>query len=248
VDGEERIQLLTSKGYVDYEQAVLIARVIAGGDDGSRAADLLFRPNHRMLWRFLRAMLRNDDDVDDCLQETEIRVLRKLAGFRGDGTFITWCHGFAKKVAFEFFRKSKRDRQVTGSLGKNDGSDDRDDLVEAGEIKPDPDPSVDPEANARLTQFMNLLKDCQERISRDPDTGQPDPLRQCLTGQWIVAFDTGAKTTGQDVADACGSDVNRAFRALYDLQDCLKSKGVTRESLFGATSYRRKGPSVGERS
>ena len=256
MDREERIRLLTSSGRVNHNQAELIVRVIAGGADGDRAARDLFDDS---FFRRLRAQaiyrLRNDDDADDCVGKTMLEVSRSLSGFKGQSALYSWVHTIAARAAVRIIEERMviREHEVVIVSATKDG--DPGDVFEPGDIEPDPDLSVDPEANARWTQYRTLLKDCQERISRDPDTGQPDPFRQCVTEQWKRAFEMGAKTTAQDVADACGSVtgafgkiIDKAYRVRKELQHCLESRGVTRESLSGFTREKRKGPGAGERS
>ncbi len=238
MDREKDIRLLTSKG-VDRAQAELIVRVKAGGVDGSRAADSLFNSQNLRLWPVLWPTLRNDADAEECLQRTMIEIVRGLHSFRGDSKFSSWCFTIARRTAIGLIRERDRDRQVFARTRQNVGSDDLGDIKEAGEITRDPDPSIDPEANARKTEFEKLLEECQERICRNPNTGQPDPLLQGLTEQWKRAFVVGAKTTAQDVADACCSDKDRAARARYALRNCLENKGVTRENLSGSTRKKR---------
>ena len=219
--------MLTSSGRVPLEQAELIVRVIAKEVDADRAKDALFRPIFGMLRRCCLSRLHNDDDAEDVLQETFERLVRHLDRFQGNSKFSTWCIGYVNNVAREHIRRQQRvrDYEVISGVGSNDDPDDLGDRVEAGEIEgyPDRNPYRDPEARARLNEYLNMLTDCQERICQDPKTEDPD-LERCLTNGWIEALSIGAWATGQEIADACGSRLNYAYGVRDKLLSCMKAK------------------------
>ncbi len=60
----------------------------AGGDIGALQA--LMRMHHRMLFRTARAILRDDAEAEDAVQEACLRAFRALGTFRGECKLSTW--------------------------------------------------------------------------------------------------------------------------------------------------------------
>ena len=56
----------------------------------------------------LRLLAGNRSDAEDALQETWLRAVRGLAGFRGDSAFRTWLTGIAIRVSLEIGRRTQR--------------------------------------------------------------------------------------------------------------------------------------------
>lgn len=50
----------------------------------------LIRRHDRSLYRVARSVLLNDPEAEDVVQETYLRAVTKLAGFRGDARLSTW--------------------------------------------------------------------------------------------------------------------------------------------------------------
>lgn len=65
-----------------------IAERIAAGDEA--AFELLMRQHNRMLYRTARAIVRNDEEAEDALQEAYLLAYRKIAGYRGQSRLSTW--------------------------------------------------------------------------------------------------------------------------------------------------------------
>jgi RNA polymerase sigma-70 factor (ECF subfamily) len=71
-----------------------LAQRAAAGDANAFAA--LVRSHQSRLRGFLRRMTRGDHALaDDLAQETFFEAHRKLAGWRGDGSFVSWLYAIA---------------------------------------------------------------------------------------------------------------------------------------------------------
>ena len=64
-----------------------LAQRAAHGD--TAAFEALMRRHNRMLFRTARAILRDDAEAEDALQEAYIQAYRSLASFRGDAQLST---------------------------------------------------------------------------------------------------------------------------------------------------------------
>ncbi len=79
------------------------------GGDGS-ALELLFERHYgtvfRIAWRFCGVR----QDAEDIAQEVFVKLVRKVASFRGDSAFTTWLYRIAVNTALDFRRKSDAGR------------------------------------------------------------------------------------------------------------------------------------------
>ncbi|HET7362842.1 MAG TPA: RNA polymerase sigma factor [Burkholderiales bacterium] len=85
--------------------AELAARA-AHGD--SAAFEALMRRHNRMLFRTARAILRDDAEAEDALQEAYLQAYRSLASFRGDAQLSTWLARIVANEALQRLRKHSR--------------------------------------------------------------------------------------------------------------------------------------------
>src|SRR4029453_10375051 len=59
-----------------------------GGDGG--LYEILVRRHNQRLYRTIRAILRDDRDVEDVMQQAYVDAYQHLDQFRGDAQFSTW--------------------------------------------------------------------------------------------------------------------------------------------------------------
>ena len=59
----------------------------------------ILKANNRRLFRIARGILRNDAEAEDVVQETYVRALTHLAGFRGESSLSTWLSRIAMNEA-----------------------------------------------------------------------------------------------------------------------------------------------------
>jgi RNA polymerase sigma-70 factor (ECF subfamily) len=84
------------------DDAALAAR-IAGRDDA--AFEELMRRHNRMLYRLARAILRDDDEAEDALQDAYIAAYRAMGSFRGGARLSTWLARIVMNAAYARRRK-----------------------------------------------------------------------------------------------------------------------------------------------
>ncbi len=86
------------------------AALLAAGRAGDAAAlEQLLAMHRRPLYALCRGMLGNADDAEDAMQETFLRALRALPGFRGEAAFRSWLF----RIAFNVCLKWKAARPAT---------------------------------------------------------------------------------------------------------------------------------------
>jgi RNA polymerase sigma-70 factor (ECF subfamily) len=79
------VQMQSTDGPLADEQ--VIARVLRGDGD---AFEAILRRYDRRLYRTARAILRDDVEAEDAMQEAYVRAYEHLGGFEGRARFSTW--------------------------------------------------------------------------------------------------------------------------------------------------------------
>src|SRR5690606_10062265 len=78
---------------------------LARGDNG--AFELLMRRHNQRLFRVARAILKDDADAEDALQDAYIDVYRHAGGFRGDAHVSTWLTRIVVNTALMRMRRQR---------------------------------------------------------------------------------------------------------------------------------------------
>ena len=94
----------------------------------------------------MRAILRNDDEVEDVMQDAYVRAYRHLADFAGRSQFSTWLTRIAVHEAFARLRHGKRIQQF-------------DDESTGGGADMIPATSIDPEHHSSNAELGALLEE-----------------------------------------------------------------------------------------
>lgn len=71
------------------------------------------------MYRYLKAMVRDEELARDLTQDTFLRAFRSLGGYRGDAQLATWMLAIARHVAFNRARRRRLEERwhvVTGAL------------------------------------------------------------------------------------------------------------------------------------
>jgi RNA polymerase sigma-70 factor, ECF subfamily len=88
-----------------------LCMAVMRGDEA--AFRLLYRRHTPRLRRVVGRILGpNDDDIEDTLQETWVRAVRRLSRFLGESALSTWLCGIAVRVSGETLRRRHRWRVV----------------------------------------------------------------------------------------------------------------------------------------
>jgi len=88
-----------------------LAAHAAGGDAG--AFRLIMERNNARLYRTARAVLRNDSEAEDAVQEAYVRAYGKLGDFRGDSSLSTWLTRIALNEALGRIRKRRPSEELS---------------------------------------------------------------------------------------------------------------------------------------
>src|SRR5499433_3521946 len=80
----------------------IVARIIAGE---TALFELIMRRHNQRLYRAARAILNDDAEAEDVMQETYVRSFAHLGQFRGDALLATWLTRIAVHEAFARVRR-----------------------------------------------------------------------------------------------------------------------------------------------
>jgi RNA polymerase sigma-70 factor (ECF subfamily) len=126
----------------------LIASILAGD---MHAMEALMRLHNRTLYRTARAILRDEAEAEDAVQEAYLQAFRALGTFRGESKLSTWL---VRITANEALMRRRNARTATAA---------------ATDVEPDSLESEEagPESDAQRGEMRRLL---EARIDALPDT------------------------------------------------------------------------------
>jgi RNA polymerase sigma-70 factor (ECF subfamily) len=139
------------------EDAELVA---LSGRNVEGAFRIIMQRHNQRLYRIARAVVRNDSEAEDVVQEAYVRAFANLAEFRGDANLATWL---SRIVLNEALGRIRRRRPTTDlSLLENPPPS-------QAEIIPFPhaSPQLDPERTMAQRQIQLLLEQAIDRLPDD---------------------------------------------------------------------------------
>jgi RNA polymerase sigma factor (sigma-70 family) len=87
-----------------------LAQQVAGGD--AAAFEIVMRRYNRRLYRLARAVLRNDGEAKDALQEAYLCAYRSMGQFRGEAALSTWLSRLVLNESNARLRRSARRENI----------------------------------------------------------------------------------------------------------------------------------------
>ena len=100
--------MTTRDQYLELGDTALLA-LARGGDP--RALSCLVNRYQGVVYRFLLSFLKDEDQAADTTQDTFLKVLGRLDGFRGDSSFRTWLLAIARNEALGLIRARGRRKE-----------------------------------------------------------------------------------------------------------------------------------------
>src|SRR5437588_3060284 len=92
----------------------VLAKLVARGS--MRAFGLLYRRHHQALYRYCYAIVRNEEDAQDALQNTMFRALRSLQARERDLAVRPWLFRIAHNEGVSLLRRRGRDARLEQQL------------------------------------------------------------------------------------------------------------------------------------
>jgi RNA polymerase sigma-70 factor (ECF subfamily) len=145
----------------DAPDAQLAAR--AGRGD-TAAFEALMRRHNRTLFRTARAILRDDAEAEDALQEAYLQAYHALPGFRAEARFSTWMVRIVANEALMRLRKETRRAQIV-PMQSADATPGLEELADTTMEKNRPEPSAErAEMRRLLEQQLDRLPDAYRTV------------------------------------------------------------------------------------
>lgn len=188
----------------------VVSRVLAGELD---LYEVLMRRHNQKLFRAVRAILRDDGEAEDVVQEAYVSAYRHLASFVGQARFSSWLVRIAVNGALD--RRRRRARIVSLDAALEDSSINRDAPPTAG-TSPE-----DPERQSARHELAHLLEDAI------------DALPAAFRTVYVLRDVEGMST--QETAESLELEVNTVKTRLH------RARSMLREQLYqtvdGAALY-----------
>jgi RNA polymerase sigma-70 factor (ECF subfamily) len=140
--------------YAGLDEAALTALARTGDREAFRS--IMTRCNQR-LFRIARAMLRNEDEAEDVLQDTYLRAFAAIGEFRGDSKLFSWLAAITLNEARARLRR-RRHRQV-----EVENIDDQSNVI----ALPWMEKPVTPESQAAREQTRRLVEQAVDQLPED---------------------------------------------------------------------------------
>ena len=181
-----------------------LARRVASGE--SAAFEALMRRHNRMLFRAARAILRDDAEAEDALQEAYLQAYRAIGTYRGEAKLSTW---FARIVANEALMRLRKQARRAEIVPLQSGA-----LLEAVDQIPDTDMDKTPERTAQRLEMRRLLEANIDAL--------PDDYRAVFVLRAVEEM--SVEETAAVLGIAPATVRSRLFRARSLLREALAAK------------------------
>jgi RNA polymerase sigma-70 factor (ECF subfamily) len=139
---------------------------LAGLDDGTLAAriaqgdhvafEALMRRHNGRFFRVARAILKDDGEAEDALQDAYLDAYRHIGDFRGEAQVSTWLTRIVANQALMRLRRRKRDRVVVPFRER--GPNDRGSELDSAEADVADETSESPPGAALRGELRRLLE------------------------------------------------------------------------------------------
>lgn len=131
----------------------LVELLNAALEGDGRALGEFVRLTQPVVWRLCSA-LGSPGDEDDLVQETYLRAMSSMAGYRGEAPVRAWLLSIARRVCADHVRRRQRQRRLVDRLVVNA----RDDVAPAYAPMDDLVQALDPDRREAfvLTQVLGL--------------------------------------------------------------------------------------------
>lgn len=134
------------------EEASLIRSAVAGDPQAARQ---IIKIHNQRLYRLVRAVVRNNADAEDVLQEAYLKAFASLEGFQGQASLSTWLSRIALNTALMRLRAQKRLKRVSPARCLTDAA-----------VIPFPliSSTADPERVMAQRQLLHLVEEATDAL------------------------------------------------------------------------------------
>ena len=196
-----------------------LARRVASGD--TAAFEALMRRHNRTLFRTARAILRDDAEAEDALQEAYLQAYQAIGTFRGEAKLTTW---FARIVANESLMRLRKQARRADIVPLQPAA-----VLDGIDQIADTDMGKSPERSAERLQMRRLLEANIDAL--------PDDYRTVFVLRAVEEL--SVEETAAVLGIPPATVRSRLFRARGLLREALASKmDLACEDAFGFAGER----------
>ena len=180
------------------EDFLIVQRVQAGD---KKAYNLLVAKYQRRVARLLTRMVKNQEDIDDVVQDTFIKAYRAIGNFRGESAFYTWIYRIAINTA----------KNHLVSRNRRSGSHDIDiaDAELYGHTEQLSD-NATPEAQALTEEIKQKVGEAIHKL--------PPDLRQAITLRELEGL------SYEEIADAMDCPIGTVRSRIFRAREAIDKK------------------------
>ena len=202
---------------------VLVERARQGDEAAVRT---IVQRHNRRLYRVARAVLRNDSEAEDVVQETYVRAFTSLGSFRGDSALSTWLTRIALNEALG---RVRRRRSTTGlEAAEAEGGSNGACLI----MFPSSPSSATPETELARGQVRALLEQAVDEL--------PEPFRVVFILREIEDMSTEETAMHLSIrSETVKTRLHRARRLLRTALDKRLSSAFSELFPFGGMRCER---------
>ena len=191
-------QAAAATSAAELSDEVIVDRV-RGGDVA--LYEILVRRHNQRLYRTIRAILRDDRDVEDVMQQAYIDAYTHLDQFKGDARFSTWLTRIAVNRAI---RNGQGERRHLSLVTHDDNAE----LALAHTAAP----GIDPEHAMYGRELNTVLESLVDEL--------PDPFRVVFVMREVEGLSTAETAASLSInEDTVKTRLHRARRLLRDQLD-----------------------------
>lgn len=188
----------------------IVERVL-GGD--KPMYEILMRRHNQRLYRAVRAILRDEAETEDVIQETYVRAYHALAQFEGRAQLSTWLTRIAVNEALGRLRKASRFESLEENM--DEGSTPRTLAVA--------DPRLSPEVQAANSEVRELLEASIDKL--------PLAYRQVFMLREVEGLST------EETADSLGIDSDNVKTRLFRARAMLRRQLYRQAQASGTAAF-----------
>ena len=163
--------------------------------------EIVIRRHNQRLYRTIRAILRDDRDVEDVMQQAYVDAYRHLDQFRGAARFSTWLTRIAVNRAIRNGRGARRGLALVPAASDADRT-----------IEQTPAPTIDPEHAMYGHELKVVLESSIEQL--------PEPFRLVFVMREVEGLSTTETAECLEInEETVKTRLHRAKRLLRDHLD-----------------------------
>lgn len=100
-----KVSALSLAGNGDITDEQIVSRVLGGEKE---IYEVIVRRHNHKLYRIARGILKDEDEIQDAMQDAYLKAFEKLYQFKGNSTFSTWLTRILINTAFARFNEQKK--------------------------------------------------------------------------------------------------------------------------------------------